>query len=428
MSSFLTSEEERARKVRRRVVFTLAAATVTVLAVFFLLTLRRLILPVLIGSLFAYICRPLIAYLRHRGMPGSMAIFTLFAGFCLLLYTLISLGARVIPDKKGELELQIRARYKLNQRYEKIMGLDHDRDGNIIYAAIGREVAPLMASIDRALMLSAADHKLVVAMHRQGEGAGFVERYWQYHLQNRKRDRGRIVTTGKGQSVRQGILFLPGPERSGILFSVLDAVSLWLLTPLVFLILLFDHGRLRKGMVRLVPNRYFELTLTVSARINQALGRYLRGTALECFLVGTSFFFCFVLIGLDLKWAATIGIVAGLANAIPFLGPAIGLAVGLLYAIMAEDVHPILPFSAGDDLLLAVVAVVALVQLIDNALFQPYILGGAVDLHPLAVTIGVIGGAILFGFGGMLLAVPVMMIFRVIVSTLFEQMRAYQII
>jgi predicted PurR-regulated permease PerM len=209
---------------------------------------------------------------------------------------------------------------------------------------------------------------------------------------------------------------------------IFDAISLWLITPLVFLILLFDDGKLKKSFIHTVPNQYFEMTLTILDNINDALGRYLRGTFLECFLVGLSFTFCLSLVGLDMQWAATIGIIAGLANAIPFLGPAIGLLVGVVYAIMAEDVSSVLPFISNDNLLLAIIVVVAIVQLADNAIFQPYVLGNAVDLHPLAVILGVMGGAVIFGFAGMLFAVPAIMVVKVIISTLFRQFRAYYIV
>ena len=69
-----------------------------------------------------------------------------------------------------------------------------------------------------------------------------------------------------------------------------------------------------------------------------------------------------------------------------------------------------------------------MVQLADNAIFQPYVLGNAVDLHPLAVIIGVMGGAVIFGFAGMLFAVPAIMVVKVVITTLFRQFRAYSII
>jgi predicted PurR-regulated permease PerM len=216
--------------------------------------------------------------------------------------------------------------------------------------------------------------------------------------------------------------------QSSLLLMIFNAISLWLITPLVFLILLIDDGKLKRDLVHCTPNRYFEMTLTILDNINEALGRYLRGTFIECFLVGSSFTVCLFLIGLEMQWAAAIGIIAGLANAIPFLGPAIGLLVGVLYAIMAEEVSPVLPFINSGNLLPAILVVVAIVQLADNAIFQPYVLGSAVDLHPLTVVFGVMGGAVIFGFTGMLFAIPAIMIGKVVITTLFRQFRAYNII
>jgi predicted PurR-regulated permease PerM len=144
--------------------------------------------------------------------------------------------------------------------------------------------------------------------------------------------------------------------------------------------------------------------------------------------VGFTLSVCLFLVGIDLRWAVTIGAISGLANAIPFLGPLIGLAVGVLYAIMTEAIHPVLPFVNDQNLLLAIVLAVALVQLLDNAVFQPYILGGAVDLHPFVVILGVMGGALLFGFAGMLFAIPSIMVLKVVGTTVFRQLRAYYVI
>jgi predicted PurR-regulated permease PerM len=95
---------------------------------------------------------------------------------------------------------------------------------------------------------------------------------------------------------------------------------------------------------------------------------------------------------------------------------------------MAEEVSPVLPFINSGNLLPAILVVVAIVQLADNAIFQPYVLGSAVDLHPLTVVFGVMGGAVIFGFTGMLFAIPAIMIGKVVITTLFRQFRAYNII
>jgi predicted PurR-regulated permease PerM len=198
--------------------------------------------------------------------------------------------------------------------------------------------------------------------------------------------------------------------------------------PFVFLFLLIDDGRIKKSLIDLVPNEYFEVALTLLDNVDRALGAYLRGTALQCSLVGLALAACLVLIGVESQWAVLIGVLAGLANAIPFLGPGIGLIVGVAYALIVEDVHSILPFMDADNLVFGVVASVAAVQVLDNVVLQPFVMGGAVALHPLVVVLGVMGGSILFGVPGMFLAVPTIAVFKVVVTTTFGELRAYGLI
>jgi predicted PurR-regulated permease PerM len=177
-----------------------------------------------------------------------------------------------------------------------------------------------------------------------------------------------------------------------------------------------------------VPNRYFEVALTVLDNVDQAIGNYLRGTFLECLLVGLTFIACLALIGVQVKWAVIIGLISGFTTAIPFLGTAIGLVTGAAYALLAEEVHSVLPFMTADNLILGIAATVAVAHLLDNAVFQPYVLGGAVNLHPLMVILGITGGSLLFGFSGMLFAIPVIVVCRVILETIFRELKAYYLI
>ena len=75
---------------------------------------------------------------------------------------------------------------------------------------------------------------------------------------------------------------LPGGESPN---SESD-LSVWILAPLIFIFLGFDDGQIRRYFIGLVPNRYFELSLTLLDRLDNAIGKYLRGTAMECCLVG----------------------------------------------------------------------------------------------------------------------------------------------
>jgi predicted PurR-regulated permease PerM len=437
MNNYFTSEERAARLGRARTIYTISASVAALLTIYLLWALRALILPTAIGMIMAYICLPLIGYLKSRGFSRFWAIAGLSGLFCLILFSSIKFTGSLIPDQKTELELQARLRFRLNEKFNSTMGIDRaEEGGNWFYLLLGRELEPLRKSIDSALRISEEKHQLLTGFYKNPREMGtepVKERYWQYHLANRLRDKERaeLAETKRHGNKKASI---PEPlagvaiEKSSLLLLIFNAVSLWIITPLIFFILLVDDGKLQRNLIHCMPNRYFEMSLTILDKINEALGRYLRGTFIECFLVGSSFTLGLFLIGINMQWAAAIGIIAGLANAIPFLGPAIGLLVGALYAVMAENVAPLLPFVNSDNVLPAVLMVVALVQLADNLVFQPYVLGNAVDLHPLTVVFGVMGGALIFGFAGMLFAIPAIMISKVVLSTMFRQFRAYDII
>jgi predicted PurR-regulated permease PerM len=86
--------------------------------------------------------------------------------------------------------------------------------------------------------------------------------------------------------------------------------------------------------------------------------------------------------------------------------------------------------SMGDErnVWIWVVVAVTLAELSKNSIYEPVVLGGAVKLHPLVVVIGVAGGAVLFGFAGVLLAIPAIVVFKVFVSSTARQLKAYGLI
>src|SRR5205823_9946349 len=86
-----------------------------------------------------------------------------------------------------------------------------------------------------------------------------------------------------------------------------NKLSAWMLAPLIFIFLGFDHGQIRRFFIGLVPNRYFELSLTVVDRLDDAIGKYLRGTFIECFLVGVTLTLGLILLGIPAGMAVAIG-------------------------------------------------------------------------------------------------------------------------
>jgi len=115
-------------------------------------------------------------------------------------------------------------------------------------------------------------------------------------------------------------------------------------------------------------------------------------------------------------------------NAVPFLGPMLGGLALLSYALIAEDIHPLLPFLTLDHLPVAALIVAGTVQVLDNIFFAPVVLGRAVSLHPLVVILSLSASSLLFGVVGVVLTIPTVVVVKTIVHTLITQLKAYRLI
>jgi predicted PurR-regulated permease PerM len=423
-------EKSKIQKRMGYIIYGSAAVLCTLLAIYLVWSLRTLILPSIIGALSAYICTPLLRFLKRKGVPRGFGILFFFALFFLILFFIGGQIKDIIPDERGKLELRVRIQYKLNEKYREFMGIDSTgTKGNFVYNMVGKEVNPFMDNLNNMLMFSDEERELFEKYGKGYKGLAPIDsKFRGYYYENLKRDKKRLGEKIMESKEETDEAALEEEEEESKLSAIINIISLWIVMPFVFLFLLIDDGHIKKNMVSLIPNKYFEVALTVIDNVDEAIGNYLRGTVLECSLVGVTFIICLAIIGVDIKWAVIIGIVAGTANAIPFLGPAIGLIVGAGYALIAEEANSLLPFFNANNLIIGVFITVAIAQGMDNAVFQPIVLGGAVNLHPLVVIIGVMGGSIMFGFVGMLFAVPAIVVFKVIFDTTFKQMKAYYII
>jgi len=178
----------------------------------------------------------------------------------------------------------------------------------------------------------------------------------------------------------------------------------------------------------MVPNAYFEPTLNVLADLDRTVGSYLRGVILECSLVGVTYMVLLWVVGVPAEWAIIIGLLAGIVNIIPYGGSVIGLGMGLIYALLAEQVSPLLPFVNVGNLWLWVVAVAVVTRVLDDSVYQPMVLGGALELHPLVVALGIVGASLLFGLSGAIFAVPTIALTGVFFKSTMRELRAYSII
>jgi len=169
-----------------------------------------------------------------------------------------------------------------------------------------------------------------------------------------------------------------------------------LVIPFATFFFLKDGAKIRRDILQLVPNKYFETILSLIDKIETRLGIYFRSVMLQSLIVALASWLVLSIVGLNN--ALSVGIAVGLANTIPYFGPAIGYVLSIIVSII----------EVGNfSLVLPCLLAIFLVQLIDNLVLQPVIFSRSAELHPVAILFIIMVGAEIAGILGMLVAVPI---------------------
>ncbi|MCB1747037.1 MAG: AI-2E family transporter [Gammaproteobacteria bacterium] len=182
--------------------------------------------------------------------------------------------------------------------------------------------------------------------------------------------------------------------RSGAL--ILGWVSYLLLIPVVTFYLLRDWDLLVAAVRDLLPKRIEPVVSKLAAEIDAVLAEFLRGQVTVMAALATIYTLGLWLVGLDL--AFSIGMLAGVVSFVPYLGVIVGVLVAGVAAFL--QFHDMLH-------LLGVAAVFGVGQVLEGMVLSPLLVGDRIGLHPVAVIFAVMAGGQLFGFFGVLLALPV---------------------
>ncbi|MBN2345402.1 MAG: AI-2E family transporter [Candidatus Aminicenantes bacterium] len=202
-----------------------------------------------------------------------------------------------------------------------------------------------------------------------------------------------------------------------LLPSVIPVVIAVVLIPFMTFFLLKDGRRLKKSFIRALPNRYFEMAVSLLDKIDHQLGSFIRGQILVSLCIGALAITALAI--LRVPYFLLIGAIAGLANMIPYFGPIVGAVPAIILNVIARG-----SLKAA----LPVVAAFLLIRLIDDTLVSPNILGHSMKLHPLLVIIVIFIGGEMFGIMGLLLCIPVTGILKVIIQEVAWNMRHYRIL
>lgn len=197
--------------------------------------------------------------------------------------------------------------------------------------------------------------------------------------------------------------------------GVISGLTFVVIVPFVAFFFLKEGRRLTRCLIALVPNAYFELCLNLMHQANKQIGNYIRGQLLAVLVVSVLSISGLSIIGV--YYAVPLGLLAGLANVIPYLGPLIGIVCSSIVALAT---------GGGLAMVAKVIAMFLIVQLIDNVLIQPTMVAKSVELHPLVVLFVVMVGSQLMGIVGMLIAVPLTGIAKVSGQTVYKGIRQYR--
>lgn len=325
--------------MRPGVVSLLFGAAVAILAAILLILAIRVLLVPFVASLFlAYLFQPGLEILQRRGMSRGRAYLLIFAASTIVIVALLSFAPSWL-------------------RIESVGG-----STETFAQRLNSQLNALETRIESRLPMFGAIH-----VHEQVSArvSGFVE----------------------------GLVLESPALISSFLLNLI-------LVPFIAFFMVRDGRKLRRRIVSLVPNRYFEMALMMFHRIDEQIGGYLRGRLIECMLVGLTQVVLMSVASLFVEQPQIllISAVCGVFNLIPYAGPVIGGAFGVFVYFSGN--YPM-------NSIWALIIVIALAHLIDNIVIAPAVLSHNVNLHPLTVALVLIIGGETMGILGLLIAIPV---------------------
>jgi len=220
-------------------------------------------------------------------------------------------------------------------------------------------------------------------------------------------------------SVMSDNLFDVG-QISDIVSNIIDIFTnlfaAFLVIPFATFFFLKDGHKIRRDILKLVPNKYFETILSLVDKIETRLGIYFRSVFIQCTLVGIVSWLTLSVAGLNNS--ASVGIAIGLANSIPYFGPLIGYLLSIVISII----------ETGDfSLIIPCIIAVLIAQIVDNVILQPMIFSKSADMHPVAILFIILIGAQTAGILGMLIAIPIATVIKISIIQIHWSFNNYRI-
>ncbi|MCF1487151.1 AI-2E family transporter [Pseudomonas sp. AA27] len=313
--------------------------------------LHNILSPFLVGILLAYLADPLVDRLERLGLSRTWGVVVVFSLFTLIFLALLLVLVPILAKQ-------------LLRLYE---------------------LAPQMLDWLQHVALPWVQSRL-----------GLADGFWKFDK----------IKAAIGEHMGQTT------DIVGVLLSQATASSLaligWLanlvLIPVVGFYLLRDWDLMMAKLRSLLPRQREPQVVGLAGECHEVLGAFVRGQLLVMLALGVIYSSGLMLVGLEL--GLLIGMLAGLAAIVPYMGFIIGIGAALVAGL----------FQFGGELypMLGIVAVFMVGQALEGMVLTPLLVGDRIGLHPVAVIFAILAGGELFGFTGVLLALPVAAVIMVL--------------
>lgn len=206
----------------------------------------------------------------------------------------------------------------------------------------------------------------------------------------------------------QGALISAVGSAIDALLGVLSGLPILVLSPVLAFYMLKDLERLKRAVAQLVPESIRPETVSLAREIDQVLGGFVRGQLIVALIVGIMASIGLSLLGV--RFSLLLGIFAGVGEFIPYFGPVIGAIPAVFFSL-----------TSSVFLAFKVIVMFIFIQQIESSVISPRIVGSRVGLHPLAVVFALLAGGKLAGFWGLLVAVPLAGVIKVLLAHLLRR-------
>ena len=313
----------------------------------FVMTILKVATPFFIGFVIAWLFNPLVVKLENRGWNRAVASMVIFLVFILIIFAFFSM---LIPTIYTQ----------LNDLIASLPG---------IFNSLKNWITNFLNNFNSSDMVDVASIEANIFKSME--------------------DLGNNITTNLPSMIMNIV---------GVVFSGLGTMAISLV---VGLYLLFDFNNATDHLLKYIPKTHKYEIETLINQIGEELRKCVRGTLTIACMVFVCDSLGFALAGL--KAPILFGLLCGITDLIPYIGPYIGGAAAVIVG-----------FSQNPMTGIIVLSVAVIVQLIENYVLQPVVMSKTVELHPVTIIIGLLIFGHFFGIIGMILAMPIMSLIKVV--------------